>query len=141
MKQILLAACAVLALMASADARSKGDKLPDFVLGGWCEADNKHEGISDRRRYFERSQRSECSSKNDYFIEIKPDRNNECVFDSIKEFPPEPNKTWMIKARCRVFRDGYYLLEPLDLYFEYFNDEQGPRSVIALWIRHVNYDD
>jgi len=140
MKRILLAACAVLALMASADARSK-DKLPDFVLGGWCEADNKHEGISDSRRYFERSQRSECSRGTDYFIEIKSDRNTECVFDSIKEFPPEPNKTWMIKARCLEFRDGYNIMHARDLYFEYFNDGQGLHPVIGLWIRHVNYDD
>lgn len=112
MKRILLAASAVLALSAATDARSKGG-LPDQMLGGWC---TSRRNLSDAGTVmtgtFERSKQKDCLEGYE-FIEIKPTRFSECVFDSVKRIPKPKNgmgagqsDTWAVEARCCEVADA-----------------------------------
>ena len=61
---------------------------------------------------FERSKQKDCLEGYE-FIEIKPTRFSECVFDSVKRIPKPKNgmgagqsDTWAVEARCCEVADA-----------------------------------
>jgi hypothetical protein len=88
MKRILLAACAVLALSAAADARNKV-VMPNVLVGEWCYDLKDPPGW-----YFRRV--NDCKNS----VEFKR-FFDECIPEGIEQISEKADaQTWVVKARC-----------------------------------------
>lgn len=114
LKQILLAACAVLALAGTADARSNKGGLPDHMLGGWCQR-GEDNSVYDRRE----------SCDDTYLIVVARDGytfngEDECEFDKVEK---TSFRSWKVQARCGG--EGFPINKPVSLLFQDQVDNDG----------------
>jgi hypothetical protein len=126
MKQLLLAACAVLALSGSGHARSAN--IPSFLVDGWCREDQVKLPQAEYNllsTYYRVSPEIKCDDK----MEIKRDgvifnKEDWCSFVKVEQ---RTVRNWKVWVRCRSA--GTNKWEPAVLFFEGWAGNQ----VISLW--------